>query len=79
MADEAGTYEEWRVTGDPGQGYPPYDFTWSKRLNPHLGDPEHGAHRFAEMIRGTPPPWMDGPHLSRRTVVVGEWTEVDHA
>jgi len=72
---EPTTYEEWRVTGQPDGGYPPYDFTWSPFRNPHLGECEAGARGFVAGIRkyGT---WPDGPHLSRRTVTVTEWREV---
>lgn len=66
--DEPGTYEEWRVTGRVrGEDY---DFTWSKLRNPHLGDPEQGARKFAERIAVD---WDDGPHLHRRTVTIREW------
>lgn len=66
------TYEEWRVTGHPGDDFPLYVFTWS----PVRGDddPEHVARGFIKLIQahGT---WSDGPHLHRRTVTVTEWEE----
>ena len=74
------SYEEWRVTGQPnafrGVEFPPYEFVWSLRINPHLGDPEQAAREFvAGMARhadrcGT---WTDGPHLHHRTVTVTDW------
>ncbi|MBM0235944.1 hypothetical protein JNW88_00380 [Micromonospora sp. ATA32] len=70
------TFEEWRVTGDPGGGYPPYEFTWSPMRNPHLGDPERGARGFLAAIESVGGRWADGPHLSRRTVTVTDWEEV---
>jgi hypothetical protein len=72
-----GTFEEWRVTGRPGQGYPPYEFTWSLLRNPHLGDPETGARGFFSTIPAFTERWEDGPHLSRRTVTVTEWEAVE--
>lgn len=67
-AAEPDTYEEWRVTGTV-QGED-YDFTWSKLRNPHLGDPEQGARKFAERLAVT---WDDGPHLHHRTIVIHSW------
>lgn len=61
---------EWRVTGDPGHGYPPYDFVWSERHG-HT-DPEDGARRFAAAMVD----WVDGPYLSRRTVREWPWRTV---
>jgi hypothetical protein len=63
------TYEEWRVTGEPGYHYPTFDFVWSPRFNPSLGDAEQNARTFARHMEG----WLDGPHLSHRTVTVGPW------
>lgn len=31
MSDE--TYTEYRLTGDPGDGYPPYEFTTHDKIN----------------------------------------------
>ena len=70
------TYEEWRVTGDPGHGFPPYSFVWSLRDNPHLGDPEAAARSLMANLavpRVNWIPWDDGPHLSHRTVTEGDW------
>lgn len=69
------TYEEWRITGDPGEGYSPYEFTWSPARNPHLGDdPEKGARGFVRLIESVGG-WPDGPHLHKRTVTVTEWED----
>jgi hypothetical protein len=68
--DPAGTFEEWMVTGDPGEGYPTYRHVYSRRLNPDLTDPEGAARRF---IANTRIAWWEGPYLSRRTVTVTEW------
>lgn len=75
------TYEEWRVTGQPGEmfngaDWPPYDFTWSLRTNPHLGDPERAARDFMAKV-GQYDTWRDGPHLHKRTVTVTDWQEVE--
>lgn len=82
MTEPAGTYEEWRVHGHPGDGYPPYEFVWSRRLSPNLDDPEAAARSFVEMVRTGPErsrgfrsPWVDGPHLSSRTVVISDWKD----
>lgn len=69
---KAETFEEWRVTGKPTGSYPPYDFTWSPLLNPHLGDPEQSATRFVALVTAGGG-WDEGPHLSHRTVTVTEW------
>ena len=52
--------DEWRVTGDPGPGYPPYVYVWTD---------EKPARTFADEMRG----WVDGPHLHHRTVTYGPW------
>lgn len=71
--DHATTYEEWRVTGQPGRGYPPYEFTWSTLRNPHLGEAEGAARAFMAQELD----WDDGPHLHRRTVTITEWTPTE--
>lgn len=70
-------FEEWRVTGDPGEGYPKYDFVYSPDRNPHLGDPEQMARKFMAMLAERTPPWLDGPHLSKRVVRRTQWEEVE--
>jgi hypothetical protein len=72
------TYEEWRVTGDPGEDYPPYEFTWSPARNPHLGaDPERAARHHIALIESVGENWTDGPHLHKRTVTVTDWEAVE--
>lgn len=68
------THEEWRVTGDPGDSFPPYEFTFSPRRG--YADPEHSARGFIALVNNTVG-WRDGPHLHRRTVTVTEWTQED--
>jgi hypothetical protein len=77
MNEQVGTFEEWRVTGHPGQGFPPYEFIWSPLINPQLGDAHEAALAFVERIwvRGD---WADGPHLSRRTVTLSAWERLEH-
>lgn len=71
------TFDEWRVTGNPGHGYPLYDFTWSPDRNPHLGDPEAGARGFVELITAHhADPWDAGPHLHHRRVTRTPWKKV---
>jgi hypothetical protein len=76
------TFTEWRVTGQPppygGTAFPPYDFVWS-------GDPARGGHAitdeqaeagaraFMEKFTEEREPWLDGPHLHRRTVTRSAW------
>lgn len=65
-----GTFEEWRVTGDPGGGFPLYEFTFSPmRADP---DPEAAARGLVALIAETGG-WPDGPHLHSRTVTVTAW------
>lgn len=75
MSDEATTYEEWRVTGDPGEGYPPYQFTWSP-VNGH-DDPEGSARGFLALLDSVHDLWRDGPHLHHRTVTATAWRAAD--
>ncbi len=65
------TREEWRVTGDPGDRYPPYSFVWT----PLRGDtdPEASARGFIALIAEHGGTWRDGPHLHRRTVTETPW------
>jgi hypothetical protein len=65
--------EQWLVTGDPGQGYPPYDFTWSSA---RYDDPEFAARSFVDVIRCRGG-WPDGPHLACRTVITTPWSPVE--
>jgi hypothetical protein len=81
------TYEEWRVTGEPGTiagtdvRYPSYDFTFGSAARRALGkdkDPEAAARWFIAMIRdANHREWEDGPRLHRRTVTVTDWVPVD--
>ena len=68
------TYEEWRVTGHPGEGFGLYVFTWS----PMRGDddPERTARGFITLVRKHEA-WADGPHLHKRTVTVTDWQEAE--
>lgn len=72
VTDQAGSYEEWRVTGDPGGGFPPYNFVWSPFRNPGLGEGEAEARGFMKLIESHGG-WPDGPHLHHRTLTVTEW------
>lgn len=72
-ADHAGEVrEEWRVTGDPGGSFPLYDFTFRQ---PQHVDPEKAARGFVALMRDHDN-WVDGPHLSHRTVTESRWSEV---
>lgn len=68
------SYEEWRVTGDPGGGFPPESFTWSPVGPPAWEFPESEARNFMRLIESVGG-WPDGPHLHRRTVTVTDWEE----
>lgn len=63
-------FEEWRVTGDPGDGHPPYSFTFSPKRGD--ADPEDAARNFVALStqHGW---WRDGPHLHRRSVTETPW------
>lgn len=72
------THEEWRVTGDPGEAYPPYEFTWSALRNSvHYGDPEAEARSFLALLDSVNDKWRDGPHLHKRTVTVTPWEAME--
>jgi hypothetical protein len=74
MSDESAseTFTEWRVTGDPGHGYPRYGFTWSPDRGD--GDPEASARGFLALITDQHhAEWVDGPHLHSRQVTRTEW------
>lgn len=66
MGDQPRTIDEWRITGNPGHGYPPYWFTFYGDV---YEDPEASARKFCELARD----WADGPHLSHRTVTYTAW------
>ena len=61
------TYEEWRVTGTPSDGFGPLDHIRSAREGE--SDPEAAVRKIARAYV-----WTDGPHLHKRTVT--DWTEV---
>lgn len=63
---EPRTVEEWRVTGEPGKGYPSYRFTFSSDRYEH---PEAAARGFVESVSD----WVDGPHLDHRTIAYWAW------
>lgn len=75
LLEGAETVEEWRVTGDPGGGFPPYEFVWSPQRNPQLGDSGHEARGFVDLVAAHGG-WPDGPHLSRRIVATTPWSAV---
>lgn len=71
------TYEEWRVTGDPGDGLPPYEFIHSPYGVARTEDPETAARNFVGLMRDHGKPWSDGPHLHKRTVTVTDWEAIE--
>lgn len=77
---EAGTFEQWMVTGEPGHGYPSYRFVWGLPTGKAPGrddgrTAEDEARAFVAAIRSAElrGMWEDGPYLHHRTVTVGEW------
>jgi len=71
---DVGTFEEWRVTGDPGRGYPLYDFVFGSPTRRAMGedtDPETAARDFLARTRD----WLHGPRLQSRTVTYTEWVD----
>lgn len=76
---EVEVYREWRVTGDlVGPGWddkPPYDFTWSARINPHLAASNAEAEAKARVFASIPRDGMKNVHMHSRTVVITEWAD----
>jgi hypothetical protein len=68
--------EEWRVTGEPGQGYPPYSFTFGSPTRLAMGEDEDPEASARASIAGIA--WDDGPHLWKRTIIETPWEEVAH-
>lgn len=75
MAILVSSFEEWRVFGEPGEGYPPYDFIWTCGGDWGRGqqsdDPQRDARAFFRLL--TQPGrkrWKSGPWLYRRVVTV---------
>lgn len=60
--------EEWLVSGEPGDPYPPYSFTWALETN---------AQDFINLINDSDRvPWKRPPTLSRRLIHTEPYTEV---
>ena len=80
-SEQPGEYDEWRVQADHRDPFwdnlPPYDFTWSKRINPDLCEPDAESAARAHIARHGFQHSCENIRLSRRTVTVGEWSEVD--
>lgn len=68
-ADQPRTIDEWLVTGQPGDGYPPYLYTWR---SDEYADPEAWARAHIGLMGD----WVDGPHLAHRTVTYSGWEQV---
>jgi hypothetical protein len=68
--DGAEVTEEWRVTGDAGEPYGPYDFTWYPGL---WGNPEVEAREFTRRIavQGS----IKDMELTHRTIITGPWVK----
>jgi hypothetical protein len=60
------TVEEWRITGEPGSGYPSYRFTFS---SDRYETPQEAARAYVEAMTD----WDDGPHLEHRTITYTAW------
>jgi hypothetical protein len=73
--DKPGVYVEWRVTADTDSDFPDYDFTWSELRNPHLGDAEAAARKFATHY--TEHGGLRNVRLMRRTVTIEPWESAD--
>jgi hypothetical protein len=75
-ADITGTVvHEWRVIGDPGPGFPPYDFTWrSEGPEPSENEAEQNARTFLTLIGET---WNRPPSLAHRTVTYSPWEDAE--
>jgi hypothetical protein len=71
------TYDEWRVTGDPGGPYGLYEFVWDPARHEN---PEAEARGYMALLRDRiaatgSRQWADGPHLHKRTVTVTDWQD----
>lgn len=64
---------EWRVTGEPGPGYPSYSYVWrsSDERWPSPEEAEAAARKFAEVFS----PWVEGPFIHHRTVTYTDWED----
>ena len=80
LRDQGVVREEWRVSGDPGPGYPPYSFVW-----PRPGQNEGGEERaraFYNLVTDNwHIRWDDGPYLHHRTIYTetGPWLLAEEA
>jgi hypothetical protein len=70
------TYKKWRITGDPGPGYPPYTYTWSSRENPDESAAEHSARAFLARIQGLARSWERGQFLHCQTITESAWVDL---
>lgn len=73
-------YDEWRVVADHRDGLvrqasPGYDFTWSKRLNPHLCDPDAESAARAHVALSGFQQSCENIRILHRTVTVNPWAE----
>lgn len=64
---------EWRITGDPGEGYPPYNFLFRSDDIRWQGDAAELNARAQLAIMAEHGDWRDGPYLHHRTVTYGPW------
>jgi hypothetical protein len=67
--DQPRMIDEWLVTGDPGNGYPPYRYTWR---SDEYAEPEAAARAYIDIVGE----WAAGPHLAHRTVTYSGWEQV---
>lgn len=65
---------QWRITGQPDGGYPPYDYTWSSSDPRWLGEvAELCARGFLHRVT---PAWTDVT-FTHRTVTYSSWETAD--
>jgi len=77
MSDEV--VHEWRVTGEPGEGFPTYSYVWAsntKHFEPGRLGKEITAEEAARSFVMESGPWREGPHLHHRTVMRSEWRQM---
>lgn len=65
--------QEWRVTGDPGSGYPSYSFVWPRPgAKRHDEDPLDGEAAARAFYDGVAVKWQSHA-LEHRTVTYTPW------
>lgn len=77
MSDQPHVREEWEVTGEPGEPFPPYRFVFGDPNESNKdGSPEQRARDFVEIVRKGGG-WYDTIRLRSRVITESPWREED--